>query len=157
MPFIGSSSTFKRHQRQIDIESHFHAQPTRIVHTSLGYGVGFIHTECTAAPGQPWAPLPWNTAVQMYDRGPTHNPPAQRVPVQYSIVFQNGISVLSLGFVVPWNRRRQIERPNGFLRYVQHDRPRRGAQMVPTPGGAVMNFRTIEYGAQLQSWRYGKW
>ncbi|KAF8870669.1 hypothetical protein BD779DRAFT_1478720 [Infundibulicybe gibba] len=159
MPFIGSSSTFTPHQRQIDIESHNHAQPTRIVHTCIGFGLGFIHTEFAAAPGQPWG-LFLGTAVQMHDLGPINNlwPPAQWVPVQPAIIVQNGIpaALLSLGFVTPWGRRCQIERPGGFLRYVEHYRPRPGAQMIPVPSGAVMNFRAIEYGAQFQSWRRSK-
>ena len=162
--FIGSSGTFTFQQRQIDIEfNHNGAFPSRrLVHISLGQGLGFLYTETQALPGAVWVAAPAQGLVVVHDCGAAGLPAAPApVVVPASNVLINGVQWGPVGFPMIWFRQlrgARVNVPPAVLHmfhfvYKPHKRGQPGEEMVPDPNKHPEPFMRIHYGGQLQNWR----
>lgn len=162
--FLGAASSFTFDQRQIDVifTPGLHVPlPRRLVHTCIGLGVAFLHTE--ARLGWVWGSGPAAGLVEVHDRGPSVHPPLPfpGVACPPVVIIAGGAAVplLTAGFLLEFGQRLVISHvppvPQNPFTYVPHHRPQPHMEMVPVPNGVLKPFTNLWYGGQVQNWRQG--
>ena len=162
--FIGSSGTFTFQQRQIDIEFNQNGifPNRRLVHISLGQGLGFLYTETQALLGAAWVAAPAQGLVVVHDYGAAGLPAALApIMVPASNVIINGVQWGPVGFPMIWFRQLQGMRVNVPLAvmhtfhfiYKPHKQGEPGEEMVPDLNKQPELFTRIHCGGQIQNWR----
>jgi hypothetical protein len=162
MTFLGSAGSYTPAQRQIDIEFNGLAaiQPRRLVHVSVGFGVGFLYTEVLVPTifGPEWQASSAIPAITVADSGPMGLPPAPVLFYPPFVILINGVPQYAPGFPMPSGRRLRVNRIIGGgqgFRYIRHTRPNPQVEMVRDPTAHPLLFNVLEYGGQFQNWRMG--
>lgn len=159
MGLLGSSGSFHRGQKQIDLRftGGLPGYPKhRLVYEAIGPAIGFVYIETKAVQGGPWqralGPTPFFSYFTGFGRNipfpfPIFNPTA--------LLTSNGGIPLATGVVVPFLMYLYLLPAGAFIHhrisYLRHKRL--GGRMVPMPGEVPRLYRKLSWGVQVQSWR----